>query len=71
MVNDRPIELSYVWKSLVNMETKRDKMITINKDLLREREQCTFDPIELTYLLDGGPKRTQIRRERGENFFPF
>lgn len=42
-------------------------MLTINKDLLRERERCTFDPIELTHLLDGGPEKTRQRRER-ENF---
>ncbi|XP_078033194.1 acyl-coenzyme A oxidase 1 [Augochlora pura] len=42
--------------------------IIVNKDLQREREQCTFNPIELTNLLDGGPEKTNIRRER-EQFF--
>ncbi|KAF5284747.1 hypothetical protein FQA39_LY04472 [Lamprigera yunnana] len=41
---------------------------TINPDLLREREKCSFDTLELTHLLDGGPKKTLERRER-ESFF--
>ncbi|XP_043266221.1 probable peroxisomal acyl-coenzyme A oxidase 1 isoform X1 [Colletes gigas] len=46
---------------------QRDKM-TVNKDLLRERERCTFNPTELTHLLDGSPEKTQQRRDR-EQFF--
>lgn len=41
-------------------------MSRVNKDLLREREKCTFDPIELTNLLDGSPEKTARRRETGE-----
>ncbi|XP_076631594.1 acyl-coenzyme A oxidase 1 [Colletes latitarsis] len=46
---------------------QRDKM-TVNKDLQRERERCTFSPMELTHLLDGSPEKTQQRRDR-EQFF--
>ncbi|XP_034179560.1 acyl-coenzyme A oxidase 1 [Osmia lignaria lignaria] len=42
--------------------------MTVNKDLQRERSQCTFNPIELTHLLDGSPEKTKQRRER-EQFF--
>lgn len=41
-------------------------MTTVNKDLLREREKCTFDPLQLTHLLDGSPEATATRREIGE-----
>lgn len=41
------------------------KQVTINKDLLRERERCTFNPLELTHLLDGGEEKTMQRREIG------
>ena len=40
----------------------------MNTDLQRERSQCTFNPIELTHLLDGSPEKTEQRRER-EQFF--
>lgn len=43
-------------------------MLTINKDLKRERERCTFNPLELTHLLDGNSEKTQLRREH-ETFF--
>ncbi|XP_046423229.1 probable peroxisomal acyl-coenzyme A oxidase 1 isoform X1 [Neodiprion fabricii] len=43
-------------------------MTTVNKDLQKERERCTFDPLELTHLLDGGVEKTAIRREREEFF---
>ena len=42
--------------------------MTVNTDLQRERSQCTFNPIELTHLLDGSPEKTEQRRER-EQFF--
>ena len=41
-------------------------MTTINKDLQREREKCTFDPQELTHLLDGSAQKTFQRRETGK-----
>ncbi|XP_012257945.2 probable peroxisomal acyl-coenzyme A oxidase 1 [Athalia rosae] len=43
-------------------------MTTVNKDLQRERERCSFDPFELTHLLDGGVEKTALRREREELF---
>ncbi|XP_034937330.1 probable peroxisomal acyl-coenzyme A oxidase 1 [Chelonus insularis] len=43
-------------------------MTNINKDLLRERERCNFNPTELTYLLDGSPEKTAKRRETEEYF---
>ncbi|XP_043284897.1 probable peroxisomal acyl-coenzyme A oxidase 1 [Venturia canescens] len=42
------------------------EMTTVNKDLQREREKCTFNPIELTNYLDGSPEKTAKRREREE-----
>ncbi|XP_067010660.2 acyl-coenzyme A oxidase 1 [Anabrus simplex] len=39
-----------------------------NEDLKRERSKCSFDPEELTNLLDGGPDKTEERRER-QRFF--
>ncbi|XP_076175470.1 acyl-coenzyme A oxidase 1 [Ptiloglossa arizonensis] len=46
----------------------QQEKITVNKDLQHERERCTFNPIELTHLLDGSPEKTQQRRKR-EQFF--
>ncbi|CAH1153430.1 unnamed protein product [Phaedon cochleariae] len=40
----------------------------VNPDLIRERQNCTFDTLELTHLLDGGIERTNDRKNR-ENFF--
>lgn len=40
-------------------------MMTINADLRRERERCSFDPLELTTFWDGGAKKTSHRRELG------
>ena len=39
----------------------------INKDLLRERSCASFDPKEVTNLLDGGPESTKFRKETGKN----
>lgn len=39
---------------------------TINPDLKRERTNCTFFPIDVTYVLDGGPKKTAERRKIGK-----
>ena len=38
---------------------------SMNEELRRERQRCSFDPLELTHLLDGSPDRTAQRRERG------
>ncbi|XP_015587511.1 probable peroxisomal acyl-coenzyme A oxidase 1 [Cephus cinctus] len=43
-------------------------MTTLNKDLQRERERCTFDPLELTHYFDGSAEKTALRREREEYF---
>lgn len=37
----------------------------INSDLIKERKKCTFNTVELTYLLDGGEDKTVERRSRG------
>lgn len=37
-----------------------------NEDLRKEREKCTFDTVELTHLLDGGPEKTKARKDLGE-----
>lgn len=38
---------------------------TVNADLQREREKCTFNVEELTNFLDGDAKQTMIRRKLG------
>lgn len=43
-------------------------MRTINADLQREREKCTFDPKELTLFLDGSAEKLEQRKEL-EDFF--
>lgn len=40
----------------------------MNPDLQKERRKCSFDPKELTYLLDGGQEKTAERKQR-EQFF--
>jgi acyl-CoA oxidase len=42
---------------------------TVNADLLKEREKCTFDVEELTNFLDGGVKQTLHRRKLGCGHF--
>lgn len=39
----------------------------VNEDLQRERDKCTFDVNELTFLYDGGEEKTIQRRSRGES----
>lgn len=39
--------------------------IVCNPDLQRERDKCSFDPKELTYLLDGDEKKTIERKKTG------
>lgn len=41
---------------------------SVNPDLLKERSKCTFNPLELTHLLDGNAEKTKERKDR-ENFF--
>ncbi|CAG4983899.1 unnamed protein product [Colias eurytheme] len=41
----------------------------INTDLQRERDNCTFNVKELTNLLDGGPQKTEERKQREEMVF--
>ncbi|KAG5309180.1 ACOX1 oxidase, partial [Pseudoatta argentina] len=43
-------------------------MTTINTDLRRERERCSFDPMEFTNFWDGSKAKTLHRHEL-ENFF--
>lgn len=45
--------------------TSRGKK-TVNPDLARERENCTFTPYELTNILDGGELKTLERRKIGK-----
>ena len=37
-----------------------------NPDLKRERATCSFDRLEITNLLDGGPDKTKDRIELGK-----
>uniref|UniRef100_A0A1B6GE28 Acyl-coenzyme A oxidase n=1 Tax=Cuerna arida TaxID=1464854 RepID=A0A1B6GE28_9HEMI len=39
-----------------------------NEDIKKEREKCTFDTVELTHFLDGGPEKTKERKELEEFF---
>ena len=36
-----------------------------NEDLQKERNKRSFDPLELTYILDGGKALTEKRRDIG------
>ncbi|XP_011505527.1 PREDICTED: probable peroxisomal acyl-coenzyme A oxidase 1 [Ceratosolen solmsi marchali] len=46
----------------------RISMEKMNEDLEQERQRCSFEPLELTHLLDGTPEKTMQRREREEYF---
>uniref|UniRef100_A0A6M2DSR8 Acyl-coenzyme A oxidase n=1 Tax=Xenopsylla cheopis TaxID=163159 RepID=A0A6M2DSR8_XENCH len=48
------------------MRENRDA--NIHPDLQKERDKCTFDPLELTYFLDGGQEKTFEKHAR-EQFF--
>ena len=37
-----------------------------NPDLQKERDAASFDAMQLTNILDGGPQQTQRRRHIGE-----
>lgn len=50
------------------MRENRDA--NIHPDLQKERDKCTFDPLELTYFLDGGQEKTFEKHARG-NYFLF
>lgn len=53
---------SPVDSNLYNMKQQR---AAVHKDLQYERNRCTFDPVEVTYFLDGSPEKTKQRREQG------
>lgn len=38
----------------------------MNPDIMKERQNATFDVDKLTNILDGGPEKTKRRREIGE-----
>lgn len=38
----------------------------MNPDIIKERQNATFDVEKLTYILDGGLEKTKRRREIGE-----
>lgn len=38
----------------------------VNADLQKERDNCTFNVIELTNLIDGGIEKTAERKNRGK-----
>lgn len=39
---------------------------TVNPDLQKERNKATFNPTELTNLLDGGIEKTKQRKKIGK-----
>lgn len=38
----------------------------MNPDIIKERQNASFDVEKLTNILDGGPEKTKRRREIGE-----
>jgi hypothetical protein len=48
-----------------SLSTQKISMELMNNDLRQERQRCSFEPLELTHLLDGTPEKTAQRRERG------
>lgn len=38
----------------------------VNPDLVREREKCTFNTLQLTQFLDGTVEKYNERKERGK-----
>lgn len=38
----------------------------MNPDIMKERQNATFDVEKLTHILDGGSEKTKRRREIGE-----
>nr|CAD7427771.1 unnamed protein product [Timema monikensis] len=56
---------------MYKMGFKTTKTVVYNKcneDIENERKKSTFDPLELTHLLDGGPEKTLERKEREKLF---
>lgn len=51
-----------------DMGFKKTDQVKNNEDLERERKKCSFNPLELTHLIDGGPEKTKERKER-EHYF--
>ena len=45
-----------------NHREKNNMASSVHPDLERERRQATFDPVDLTYVLDGGKEKTERRR---------
>ena len=41
--------------------------LQFNPDLQQERDSATFNPEELTYLLDGSEYFTRMRRDKGKS----
>lgn len=50
-------------------EFLKDWKNEVNPDLQKERDTCTFNIEELTYLLDGGQEKTKRRKELENLFF--
>lgn len=43
----------------------------VNKDLVKERKNATFEILELTNFLDGNKEKTSRRKELGNYLFSF
>lgn len=41
----------------------------VNKDLVKERKNATFEIVELTNFLDGNKEKTNRRKELGDYLF--
>ncbi|XP_053377016.1 peroxisomal acyl-coenzyme A oxidase 1-like [Mercenaria mercenaria] len=50
-------------------EFLKDWKKEVNPDLQKERDTCTFNIQELTFMLDGGPEKTKRRKELENIFF--
>ncbi|XP_049804071.1 probable peroxisomal acyl-coenzyme A oxidase 1 [Schistocerca nitens] len=50
------------------MTSYSGRTMKCNEDLENERKKCTFDPLELTHMLDGGEDKTKERRDRQQFF---
>lgn len=49
----------------INVDSSLDES-KMNPDIARERRKSEFDPIDLTYVLDRGKDRTELRRRTGK-----
>lgn len=52
-------------------EFLKDWKNEVNPDIQKERNTCTFNIQELTYLLDGGQEKTKRRKELGIKSHPY